>query len=103
VLQRRRVLCQGESISQPERVEVVVVDLVQYLRETIAQMDAAINPYLAKRQEVALRLAALEAASDGTVLEAAADYQDRVAANRPYETAEDAETLLSDAYNRYCP
>lgn len=66
-------------------------------------MDAAINPYLAKRQELALRLAALEAASDETVLEAAADYQDRVDGNRPYETAEEAETLLSDAYKRYSP
>lgn len=90
-------------MSQPERVEVGVVDLVQYLRQTIDQIDAAINPYLAKRQELALRLAALEAASDETVLEAAADCQDRVDGNRPYETAEEAETLLSDAYKRYSP
>lgn len=89
-------------MSQPERVEAVVIDLVEYLRETIAQMDAAINPYLAKRQELALRLAALESASDETVLQAAADYQDRVEMNLPYDTAEDAGALLSDAYNRYC-
>lgn len=90
-------------MSQPERVEVVVVDMVQYLRETIAQMDAAINPYLARRQDLALRVAALEAASDPDVLAAADDYQDRVTADRPYENAEDAAALLSEAHSRYCP
>jgi chorismate mutase len=89
-------------MSQPERVEVVVVDMVEYLRETIAQMDAAINPYLASRQELALRLAALEAASDPAILAAAEDYADRVEADRPYEEAEDAEELLSEAHRRYC-
>ncbi len=89
-------------MSQPERVEVVVVDMVQYIRETIAQLDAAINPYLAKRQELALRLAALEAASDPAVVEAAEDYQERVRTDQPYEDAEDAAAMLSEAHRRYC-
>ncbi len=89
-------------MSQPERVEFVVVDMVEYLRETIAQMDAAINPYLARRHDLALRLAALEVATDPAILAAAEDYEDRVEANRPYEAAEDAEELLSEAHRRYC-
>ena len=37
-----------------ERVEVVV-DMVAYLREFIAKIDEAVNPWLAKRQELAIR------------------------------------------------
>ena len=80
----------------------VVTDMVQYLRDFIASIDEAINPWLTKRQELTVRLAALEAASDPAVLDAAADYQDRAVALRPYEDAEDAGTLLSEAHRRYC-
>jgi hypothetical protein len=93
-------------MSQPaERRDDVtqVVDMVEYLRDFIARIDEAVTPWLAKRQELALRLTAIEAANDPVVVQAAADYQGRVEANRPYEYAEDAEELLSEAHRHYCP
>lgn len=90
-------------VSQPAERSDEVVDMVQYLRDFIAQIDDAVTPWLVKREELAVRLAALDAASDRDVAEAAADYRDRVAGNRPYEHAEDAKALLSEAHRRYCP
>ncbi len=77
--------------------------MVAYMRELISEIDEAIAPWLAKRQEIAARLAAMEAATDPAVLEVAADYEERLAEDRPYEDAEDAETLLSEAHKRYVP
>ncbi len=90
-------------MSQPAERGEEVVDMVQYLRDFMARIDEAVGPWLAKREELALRLSALEAASDPEVLDVAADYQSRVEANRPYENAEDASALLSDAHRQYCP
>ena len=47
-----------------------------------------------RRNGLAVRLAVIEAASDKAVLDAAEDYATRVAADRPYESAEPAEELL---------
>ena len=86
-------------MGQPE--QEVVVDMVTYLEETLAQMDAWMATWRTEREQLAMRLAAMRAASDPAVGEAAADYRRRLAENRPYETAEDAETLLAEAHRRF--
>ncbi len=90
-------------MSQPAERAEEVVDMVTYLRDFIARIDEAVTPWLARREELAVRLAAIEAAGNPAVLQAASEYQDRVETNRPYEYAEDAEALLSEAHARYCP
>lgn len=78
----------------------VVADMAQYLRDALAETDKHIHEMQVGRTRMALRLAGLDAASDPAVLEAEADYEARVAAGRPYENAEDAESLISEAYGR---
>jgi hypothetical protein len=89
-------------MSEPARDEQLI-DLVDYLSETIARMDAAIGRMQADRRELATRLAALEAASDLAVLSAADDYERRVAENRPYEDAVGGQTLIEEAHRRFAP
>ncbi len=74
-----------------------------YLRETIAKIDHMTRYLAIEREEFAMRLAAIEAAEDGAVLQAAADFEARSKEGRAYEGAEDAETLLSDAHHRFGP
>jgi chorismate mutase len=80
-----------------------VVDMVDYLRETIGEIDEMVVDLQAKRAGLAIRLAALEMATDAEVSTAAGDYEARVATGRPYESAEDAETLIAEAHRHYVP
>ena len=89
-------------MSLPER-KIEVVEMRTYLRETLAEMDRAGAWLAAKREQFAMRLAALDAADDDRVLEVASDFEARTAAGRTYDGAEDAETLLSDAHRRFLP
>lgn len=84
----------------PERSQVI--DMVDYLRETLTKLDAASVWLEAQRHEFAVRLAAMEAATNPAVLEASDDFEYRAAQDRPYETAEPAVELLSEAHRRYC-
>ena len=54
----------------------------------------------AARREIALRLAVLRAAQDPAVVAAAADFDERVAENRPYENARPAEDVIREAHAR---
>lgn len=83
------------------RGETAVVDMVDYLRETLRELDEAIADLSVRRQGLAVKLAVLEASTDPKVQEAAADYDARVAENRPYEDAADAGMLLSEAHRRH--
>ena len=83
----------------PQRYEAP--EMVEYLRATLADIDRAISDLQARRNGVARRLAALEAAADPAVLAAAADYDERLSTNTPYEDAEDAAALLDDARRRF--
>ena len=82
-----------------------VVSMIDYLRETIAQMDrvfaGAFADWQSGRKELAVRLAALEAAEDPLVAEAVADFEVRTSEDRPYEDAQDAADVLSEAHRRY--
>lgn len=78
-----------------------VVDMVDYLSETIAEIDAMIHDLEVKRHGFAVRLAVLRASSDPAVAEAAADYEARVAEGRPYESAEPAQDLIAEAHRRF--
>lgn len=80
-----------------------VVEMVSYIRETIAQIDRAIAELQSSRVRLVGRLAVLEAASDPYVLQAAADYESRVESKRPYEDAEDANSLILEAQGRFLP
>lgn len=89
----------GEAAPQ----EAAVVDMAHYLRDTIAEIDAMTAGWQAQRAALAARLVAMEAATDPQVLEAARDYEARVAEDRPYEGAEDARSVIAEAYRRYVP
>ncbi|MGH9152896.1 MAG: hypothetical protein ACRD03_10970 [Acidimicrobiales bacterium] len=78
-----------------------VVSLVDYLSETIAEIDATVSGWQTKRTVLALRLAALEAATDPEVLAAAEDFEARVAEGRPYEGAQSVADLVKEAHARY--
>ena len=80
-----------------------VVEMVHYIRETIAEIDDAVRELQARRTGLAVRLAAMEASGDPAVLDVAADYGARVAETRPYEGAEDVESLIVEAHRRYVP
>lgn len=88
-------------MSLPAERRTEVIDMVSYLRDWIAEIDQAVGAWTAKREDFAIRLAAMEAATDPAVLEIARDYEDRVEEKRPYEDAEDATRLLSEAHRRY--
>lgn len=88
-------------MSLPAERRTEVVDMVHYLRDLIDEIDQAVGGWTTKRQEFAVRLAAMEAATDPAVLEAVSDYEARVAEGRPYEDAEDAESLLAEAHRRF--
>lgn len=77
-----------------------VVDMAQYLRETIAEIDGTVSEWQKKRTGLALRLATLEASTDSRVLAAAADYEERIAANRPYEGATSAQDVISEGLRK---
>lgn len=78
-----------------------VVGMADYLRETVAEMDALMGEWLVRREQMAVKIAAIEAAENPAVLEAAEDYRQRLADGRPYEDAESAESVLSEAYRRF--
>lgn len=78
-----------------------VVEMAHYLRETIADIDSAVHDLQARRNGLAIRLAAIEASGDSAVTDAAADYAERVTENRPYEGAEDTGSLIAEAHRRY--
>lgn len=87
--------------TQPEADQII--DMVQYLRDTIAEVDSSIREFQARREGLAERLAVLEAATDPEILGAVADYEERIAGNRPYEGAEPAEAVLSEALRKFGP
>ena len=88
-------------MSLPAERRTDVVDMVHYLRDLIGEIDQAVDGWTAKRHEFAVRLAAMEAATDPAVLREASDYEARLAEGRPYDDAEDAESLLSEAHRRF--
>jgi hypothetical protein len=81
---------------QPAESEVV--EMRAYLRETLRYIDGMIQKLTADRHDVALRLAAIEAAEDPAVIAAVQDHEHR--AGRPYVDAQDANQLLSEAHRR---
>jgi hypothetical protein len=88
-------------MAEAPRRDVTVVDLVDYLRETLREMDQAIAGMQEQRRGFAIKLAAIEAESDERVRAAAEDFAQRAASNTPYEDAEDAGDLIAEAHRRY--
>jgi hypothetical protein len=87
----------GEPRPQNEHV----VDMVEYLRDTLAEIDAAIAELNERRLGIAVRLAVIASANDPLIQSAAEDYMARVAEQRPYEDATDANELIMEAHRRY--
>lgn len=86
-----------------EPVNDQIVSVVDYLRETIGDIDATVQGLQSERTTLAVRLAALEAATDPDVLEAAEDFASRTEDGRRYEGAEDANDLIREAHARFVP
>jgi hypothetical protein len=102
-----RTCVQAESTTEATMAEEAaarqeqVVDMIDFLRDTIAEIDDSIKDQQRRRNGLAVRLAALQAAGDPSVRVAADDYAARVEADEPYEDAEDAKELLGRAYKRF--
>jgi hypothetical protein len=77
--------------------------MVDYLRETVREIDSVVAGWAVKRAELAVKLTAIEASSSPAVREAAADFERRQESGTPYEDARDAESVLSEAFKRYGP
>lgn len=92
----------GETVAEAARqYDADVVDMVEYLRDAIADIDKLVTEWAVKRQMLAVKLAAIDASSDRRVQDAAAEYEERIATGRPYEGAEDAQDLLTEAHRRH--
>ncbi|MGO9912255.1 MAG: hypothetical protein ACLPQS_13985 [Acidimicrobiales bacterium] len=79
-------------------VENEIIEMRAYLRETLAEIDGMIKRLSENRHDVALRLAAIEAAEDPAVKAAVQDHERR--SGEPYEDAQDANQLLGEAHRR---
>jgi hypothetical protein len=77
-----------------------VVEITQYLRETIRDIDETMAMFSERRARLAGRLAILEAAADRDVAAAAADYERRLADRQPYE-GRDADEVITEAHRRF--
>jgi hypothetical protein len=78
-----------------------VVEITDYLRETIRKIDETVDDWAKRRVALAARLAVLDAMTDKDVAAAAADWEARTAEGRPYENARPAEEVIAEAHRRY--
>jgi len=85
----------AEADRQPD---TKVVEMVDYLRDTLREMDEGIAEMSERRHGIAVRLAVLEAAVTPAVQDAELDFEIRRGA--PYK-GEDAGQLLSEAHKRF--
>ena len=76
-----------------KRSDAEVVEMVDYLRETLREMDEGIAEMTQRRKGIAIRLAVIEASTAPGVQAAIADDQ-------TFE-GRDAEAILSEAHRRY--
>lgn len=87
----------------PEAAHEEVVSVTEYLRDTIRGIDRTVREWQVQRAELAIRLAVIEAATDSDVAAAAADFEQRVAKNQPFEDAESVEDIIREASSRLLP
>ena len=87
----------------PEAAHEEVVSVTEYLRDTIRGIDWTVREWQVQRAELAIRLAVIEAATDSDVAAAAADLEQRVANNQPFEDAESVEDIIREASSRLLP
>lgn len=88
----------GTRATQNDGGEVVSVE--EYLAKTVAEADNLLNAAKEARDQLALRLHALQMASDARVDETVDDYERRVKENRPYEDATSVDDLIAEARSR---
>ena len=88
------------AVADAERKDAEVVEMVDYLRETLREMDEGIAEMTQRRQGIAMRLAVIEAATTPAVRDAIADFDRRAEAGEGYE-GQDATALLTEAHRRY--
>lgn len=87
----------------PEAAHEEVISVTEYLRDTIRGIDRTVREWQVQRAELAIRLAVIEAATDADVAAAAADFEQRVANNQPYEDADSVEDIIREASSRLLP
>ncbi len=85
----------GTEARKNDQGEVVSVE--EYLSMALVEFDQALAAAREMRDQLALRLHALQMASDKRVGRAVDDYQERLAEGRPYEDARSVETLIAEA------
>ena len=77
-----------------------VVDMGEYLTETLHEFDVAIATMLEQRDVISLRLAAIRAATSLAVVTAEQDFISNTESNRPY-AGEDTAALIAEAHRRF--
>jgi hypothetical protein len=88
-------------MGEPRPTDEQVVDMAEYLRDTLAEIDSAIAELTERRMGIATRLAVILAATDPGTQAAIDDYSARIEEGRPYEDAQDANDLIMEAHRRF--
>jgi len=88
-------------MGEPRPTGEHVVDMADYLRETLADIDRVIAELSQRRIEFAAHLAVIQAATDPGTQAVVDDYSVRLEEGRPYEDAEDANALIMEAHRRF--
>jgi hypothetical protein len=88
-------------MGEPRPRDDHVVDMAEYLRDTLAEIDSVIAELSERRTGIAARLAVIIAATDPGTQAAVADYSARVEEGRTFEDAEDANSLIMEAHRRF--
>ena len=88
-------------MGEPRPRDDQVVDMAEYLRETLGEIDSVIAELSERRMGIAARLAVIVAATDPATQSAVADYSARVDEGRAFEDAEDANSLIMEAHRRF--
>jgi chorismate mutase len=78
-----------------------VIGMGDYLRDTLRKIDQNIAVMLDQREDLARRIAVIEAAENPAVAAAVEDYEARVAEDRDYEDARMAQDIIAEAVRRY--
>lgn len=78
-----------------------IADINEYARETLRKLDEAISEMDSRRQELALRLAVMDAAQDSELQRMADEVVERIESGEGFPKARPAEDVLAEAHRRY--
>lgn len=98
---RKPTIAEGTSMSEAERLgDADVIDMGDYMEESLRTFDTAIADLTQQRRELAVRIAVIRGATSPAVRAEVEEFDRRAAAGTPY-TGEDARDVLGEAHKRF--